>query len=291
MGASNGKMTGNDDTINWNNIKTDDISSSLPQIYGISNEAKQLVARLNLENISNSESDSEYNITNIIGGDDKEISNESINSTVKVMSPFFSEAMVNELRNNSYNNLIGGNNSKQINYNKPSEEINNEPSEENYSEQFIGGSDNRENTENSLFISSDIYNNMLNNFINMNGGNIDDDDDTSSTSSLSTSSSESSSSKSEDLEDKKKKSKKQKKNVKKTTESSVYKSSDKKFSEDSVGGSSKRKSKKISTKYTEQHLSYVSSSAHTENNSESIQNDNNYNISTVNTSDINMISD
>ena len=43
---------------------------------------------------------------------------------------------------------------------------------------------------------------------------------------------------------------------------------------------------------TEEYLSYVSSSAHTGGSlTESVANENNYTISTVNTSDINMISE
>ena len=49
MGISQSK---NSDTINWNNVKTNDFSSTLPNMMGISSEAKELINKLNLPELS-----------------------------------------------------------------------------------------------------------------------------------------------------------------------------------------------------------------------------------------------
>ena len=53
------------DTINWNNIKTDNMSSSIPNFNGLSYDARKLIASLNIPSITESET-SEVNINNIL---------------------------------------------------------------------------------------------------------------------------------------------------------------------------------------------------------------------------------
>lgn len=63
MGASNSKSES--ETINWNNIRTENISSSMPNFNGLSNEAKQLIASLNIPAITESET-SELTVNHIL---------------------------------------------------------------------------------------------------------------------------------------------------------------------------------------------------------------------------------
>lgn len=265
MGQNNSKES---ETINWNQIKTNDMSSTIPNMEGISIEAKELISRLNLPEIS--ESNSEFNIDNHF---------ENINNHL---------------------------------------EINNQESDIDAT---------------SPFISSDMYNYLVNKYptkntdtnINMLGGaKVDEDSETSSTSSsLSSSALKSSSSETDEKSIKKNKkiNKKTNKNIKKNSDSKDdesdenvkitddesdehielvakdnYEGISKKYT--SQKGKSKKdkltKSKKSNYTGTENYLSYVSSSAHTnvtESLTNSIANENNYTISTVNTSDINMISE
>lgn len=63
MGQGSSKP--NSDTINWNNIKTENISSTVPNFNGLSNDAKKLIASLNIPSITESET-SEMNLNNIL---------------------------------------------------------------------------------------------------------------------------------------------------------------------------------------------------------------------------------
>lgn len=65
MGSSNSKPESESETINWNNIKTDNISSTLHDINGLSREAKQLIASLNIPDITESPT-SEFTINHIL---------------------------------------------------------------------------------------------------------------------------------------------------------------------------------------------------------------------------------
>ena len=62
MGLSQSKNM--EETINWDNIKTNDMSSTIPNLTGISKEAKELISKLNLPKLS--DTNSEFNSNNII---------------------------------------------------------------------------------------------------------------------------------------------------------------------------------------------------------------------------------
>jgi hypothetical protein len=63
MGITSSKD--NSETINWNNIKTENISSTVPNFNGLSNDAKKLIASLNIPSITESET-SEMNLNHIL---------------------------------------------------------------------------------------------------------------------------------------------------------------------------------------------------------------------------------
>lgn len=243
MGQNNSRQS---ETINWNQIKTNEMSSTIPNMDGISVEARELISRLNLPEIS--ESNTEFDISNVFSNE--VINNNNIKKQVTefdATSPFISSEMYNYLVN-KYNN--GTNN-----------------------------------------------NNNINNNINMlGGGKIDEDSETSATSS-SLSSSDLESSPSETDEKPVKKEKKHKKEHKEKITESVQMETENhegwgKKKNNKSKNNIKNKSKKTSYTGTEDYLSYVSSSAHTGGSlTESVANENNYTISTVNTSDINMISE
>ena len=228
------------ETINWNNIKTNEMSSTLPNLNGISFEAEQLLSKLNLPEISETNSDFDSNLI----------------------------------------------------FNKFNQDIKNENTGDDVS---------------SPFISSEMYNylvNKYNNTNNMVGGAKIDDDDTSSTSSSSSEKVKLESEEDNELESEedneleseevksKKQPKKEKQIKKKDTDDTdeINQSNNKNYE----GKRKINKSKKTKKSYkgSETYLSYVSSSAHTGGSiSETIPNENNYSISSVNTSDLNYISD
>lgn len=63
MGSLNSKE--NSETIGWANIKTENISSTMPKFNGLSNDAKKLIASLNIPSVTETES-SVMNIDNIL---------------------------------------------------------------------------------------------------------------------------------------------------------------------------------------------------------------------------------
>jgi len=98
MGLSQSKDT---ETINWQNIKTDDMSSTIPNISGISKEAKDLISKLNLPEIS--DNNSEFDAKKVM------ITNDEHDDATS--SPFISSEMYNYLinkYNNNKNNMTGG---------------------------------------------------------------------------------------------------------------------------------------------------------------------------------------
>jgi len=214
MGASNSLPQ--TETINWKNIKTDQISSTIPNLNGISVEANKLVEKLNLPEISDSSSE--------------------------------------------LNNIF------LIKINKPNP-VNNNLSENNFS-------------STSPFISSEMYNYVMDKYKNQNmvGGaheknSLEDDSETTSTSS-----SDSKSSDSDKSTPVKKASKQAKGNFKQAKGKTT----------------SKVDKKKISKKGTEDFMDYMSSSAHTGGSitdNSSIENENNLSISSVRTSQLNLISE
>lgn len=245
----------NTETINWNNVNTDDMSSTLPNLNKISDEAKQLITKLNLPGISDNNSEFDANF----------IFNEEFNE-----------------QNNEQSNSIFNTNNQD------------------------GGSDHEENNT-SPFITSEMYNYIINKYnTNTNDvmtggaskkgkkmiGGTSDDDNSSETSSTS-SSADLSSSESSESTIKGKKDKKEKKGKESVTHELSSPEGEEAIA-DRFEGKKKRVSKakkgKKSYKGSENYLSYVSSSAHTDEY-KSVKNENNYSISSVNTSDINMISD
>ncbi len=110
MGAGNSK--GNTDTINWNNIKTENVSSTVPNFNGLSNDAKKLIASLNIPSITETET-TEMDLNNILekindglNADDKQKFNqllEQVSSTgsddLSNTSPFISSEMYDYLVN------------------------------------------------------------------------------------------------------------------------------------------------------------------------------------------------
>jgi hypothetical protein len=111
MGAGNSKGN-NSDTINWNNIKTENVSSTVPNFNGLSNDAKKLIASLNIPSITETET-TELDLNNILGKindglnpDDKQRFNqllEQVSSTgsddLSNTSPFISSEMYDYLVN------------------------------------------------------------------------------------------------------------------------------------------------------------------------------------------------
>jgi hypothetical protein len=217
MGASNSLPQS--ETINWKNIKTDQVSSTIPNLNGISVEANKLVEKLNLPEISDSSSE----------------------------------------LNDIFLTKINKSNS-----------VNNNLSENNFS-------------STSPFISSEMYNYVMDKYKNQNmvGGaheknSLEDDSETTSTSSSNSKSSDSD--KSTPIK-KESKSNKQAKGNNKQAKGKTNSKVDK---------------KKISKKGTEDFMDYMSSSAHTGGSitdNSSIENENNLSISSVRTSQLNLISE
>ena len=223
------------DTINWNNIKTDNLSDNM-NVKHLSNDSKLLISKLqlNLPNVTETESD---NISNVFTKYQSKSMNEEENTTTSVGANMNADDL----------------------------------------------------SDTSPFISSDMYNYLMNK--NQSGGSkqkggakLDDDSSTSSTSSSSDSEDDSDSNNSES-EKPKGKNKKEKESEEQSEEQS---------SEELSGGSDNSD------------LSYVSSPADSDNN-DSSQSSNNSSEelsggsisnnnddlppSSINTSDINMISE
>jgi hypothetical protein len=112
MGAFNSKS--DSETINWNGLNTENISSSLPTINKLSQEAKQLIASLNIPEITESET-SEFTVGHIIGKIDAGLNKQDKQLFGKLMeevsqtnsdelsntSPFISSEMYNHLVNSA----------------------------------------------------------------------------------------------------------------------------------------------------------------------------------------------
>ena len=213
MGASNSLPQS--ETINWKNIKTEQVSSTIPNLNGISVEANKLVEKLNLPEISDSSSE----------------------------------------LNDIFLTKINKSNS-----------VNNNLSENNFS-------------STSPFISSEMYNYVMDKYKNQNmvGGaheknSLEDDSETTSTSSSNSKLSDSD--KSTPVKKESKTNKQAKGKITKTN--------------------SKVDKRKISKKGTEDFMDYMSSSAHTGGSitdNSSIENENNLSISSVRTSQLNLVSE
>jgi len=114
MGSSNSKSE--TETINWNNIKTENISSTMPNFNGLSKEAKDLIASLNIPTITESET-SEFTVNHILDKISTSLNNEDKNKFNQLLqkvssqttsegddfsntSPFISSEMYEYLVNN-----------------------------------------------------------------------------------------------------------------------------------------------------------------------------------------------
>ena len=112
MGSSSSKNT---ETINWNNIKTENMSSAIPNFNGLSTDAKKLIASLNIPAITESPT-SEFTIshildkiTNNLDSEDQkkftqildQVSSQTQDEELSATSPFISSEMYNYLVKNS----------------------------------------------------------------------------------------------------------------------------------------------------------------------------------------------
>jgi len=133
MGGSQSKeINENSDTINWNKIKTDNISSTLPNFNGLSNEAQNLIASLNIpqitesqaseftinhiiDNISNSKQNDQYKFNQLL---DQELSQNNQENDLSATSPFISSEMYNYLIKNESQKGGGNHNIRKLNNKK-----------------------------------------------------------------------------------------------------------------------------------------------------------------------------
>jgi hypothetical protein len=113
----------NSETINWNKIKTENISSSIPNFNGLSNDAKTLIASLNIPEITESQT-SEFTVNHILNklSNDlnkedhakftqllEQVSSQTANDDdLSATSPFISSEMYNHLIKNDEIQKGGG---------------------------------------------------------------------------------------------------------------------------------------------------------------------------------------
>jgi hypothetical protein len=112
MGAKHTKHS--DSTINWNNINTENISSTVPNLSSLSNEAKQLIANLNIPDMTDTQTSISVNnildnLSTNLNHTDKQkfnqiLSQMQVNQPLKAndqelsdTSPFISSEMYNYL--------------------------------------------------------------------------------------------------------------------------------------------------------------------------------------------------
>ena len=227
MGNSNSNQAINteNDTIHWNNIKTEDMSSVNHNLRGgLSVEAKELIKNLNLN--FNNQQDTEIPSFNFNTFLNKKFNTENNNNFED--SPFISSE--------NYNKMFGG--APKKNSKKSSKKM------KGKDEDDLSTSS---TDDNKVDLISDVEHKK-------------------------------------EKKEHKKEHKKEKKVVESESESDLDLESDNET--DHTGGS--RKLKKTFSK-NDEYLSYVSSSAHTGGGS--ISNENEYSISSINTSDINLISE
>jgi hypothetical protein len=114
MGAAQSNKN-DTETIGWNNIKTDNMSSTRPKIHKLSKDALQLISSLSIpQNTETETTESISNIINNLHNDNKlfeKISNNN-NDELSATSPFITSEMYNYLVNNvtseSENVMKGG---------------------------------------------------------------------------------------------------------------------------------------------------------------------------------------
>lgn len=97
----------NSDSINWDNINTESMSSTVPTLKKISKDAEQLVSNLNVNNnlhLSETDSESENLFTWIKNIDNNNAKEEKSENSFSDTSPFISPDMYRHLMNNSEKN-------------------------------------------------------------------------------------------------------------------------------------------------------------------------------------------
>ena len=96
----------NSDSINWDNINTESMSSTVPTLKKISKDAELLVSNLNLEdNVKFTETDSDHdNLFTWIKNIDNNKTNNNSENSFSDTSPFISPDMYKYLMNNSEKN-------------------------------------------------------------------------------------------------------------------------------------------------------------------------------------------
>lgn len=281
MGSTTSKD--NSETINWNNIKTENISSTMPNFNGLSHDAKKLIASLNIPSITESET-SEMNLNNIIDKISTGLSSvdqKKFNQLLEQVSSTASEGLSNTspfISSEMYEYLV-----------------NSKTSETDQVKQTGGAKKGKKNTQTNKTKKS-----------KKGGSLIEDSSDTSSTSSDSSLEDLIDSTEEEVLEARNKKNKEDK-----------YKKSNKENKEHRENKENKHKKVDSDSELSGGELSYLSSSAHTDgafsDSSEvnkksetessvqsssqtatSVSNENHGMMNTsisVNTDDINMVSD
>jgi len=94
----------NSDSINWDNINTESMSSTVPTLKKISKDAEQLVSNLNVDknlHLSETDSDNENLFTWIKNMDKEPRNDEKSENSFSDTSPFISPDMYKHLMNNS----------------------------------------------------------------------------------------------------------------------------------------------------------------------------------------------
>ena len=134
MGAKSSKPDNQTETINWNNINTNNISSTMPQYNGISNEAKKLVSSLNIPNVSEVSPENTINhvlntINNNLNKDNKKkfykiVDDIGQSDNLSNTSPFISSEMYDYLVKSKKSVQQGGNVRKVKNNAKQSKKYN-----------------------------------------------------------------------------------------------------------------------------------------------------------------------
>lgn len=242
MGSSGSKQPNKTNTdARWDNIKTDQFSSTIPKIHNLSNDAKQLIASLNIPTLSESQSD--FNVNHVLdrinkglNNDDKQIFQQIMNEMssedgTSATSPFISSEM--------YNNLVNSKTS--------SDEPTKQTGGNRIKRNLKGGMDDSDTSS----TDSD-----LDDLLDSSDSDLDSDSDESP---------------------KKKHNKSQQNRPQQNRPQQNRQQSSEQSSESQLSGGSD--------------LSYLSSSAHSDNGNSSVSDDNGRSSISVNTSDINMVSD
>lgn len=126
MGNNPTKMSKKDTEQLWNDIKTENMSATLPGLNSLSKDAKQLIASLNVPSFTDTET-SEFNVNKIIGTINSNLKKDDLEKFNRILeqmspslqsdelsntSPFISDEMYNNLVNSKTSedefNMVGG---------------------------------------------------------------------------------------------------------------------------------------------------------------------------------------